>query len=131
MHAWLLVAALISDCPMCPSHGPVERIQARKAYEYHYRIGCGSADRHCWSCQHGAWPYYDFRRELDYPWFSPSRPQLLELYPPARPAAEAEAVPPQPEPPATAPPQTTRRQAASRSRSRGTANPLRSGPTSD
>ncbi|MBI1902618.1 MAG: hypothetical protein HYS13_16075 [Planctomycetia bacterium] len=129
MHAWLLAVALTSACPHCPPHGPINRVHARAEYEYQYRLGCGSADRHCWSCQHGASPRYDFRRELDYPWFAPSRPQLLELYPP--PPAEMEDVPRLPEPPATAPPQTTRRQAGSTPRSRGAANPLRHGPTSE
>jgi hypothetical protein len=51
--------------------------------EYQYRIGCGSAQRHCSTCRGpGTGLYYNYRLEFDYPWFSPRRPQTIELYPP-------------------------------------------------
>ena len=70
---WLVMTLGLAGVPLAPQcHKPLPRwCHAPLAHWYQYRMGCGSACRHCQSTHrdwHGV--EYDYHNRLDYPWFS-------------------------------------------------------------
>ncbi len=57
-------------CEVCQQQIP-RWWRAPLAHWYQYRMGCGSACRHCQSTRRDwVFPEFDYHNRLDYPWFS-------------------------------------------------------------